>query len=87
MASYIRCPECGFCIGKYMEFIDEAKKAMTEEVVFDKNSTYADYDPEKIIFKPSVVPELGPIFDVLGIRNRCCRIRLTTKTDFDKRYK
>ena len=87
MASFIRCPECGFCIGMYIKFVDEAKAALYKEKVYNKDSEYAKYDPEKLYFKPNVMPTLGPVFDCLGINNRCCRMHILTKTEFDKMYK
>ena len=87
MAAYIRCPECAFCIGKYAEFVDKARQAIYNEAVFNKTSEYADYDPEKMVFNPSVTPSLEPLFEAIGIKNRCCRMHLIAKTEFDKIYK
>lgn len=89
MASYIRCPECGFCIGKYAEFIDKARQAINEETIFSSKSQYANYDPEKMIFNSAITPSLEVVFDSVGIniQNRCCRTHLTGNTPFDKAYK
>ena len=87
MASYIRCPECGFCIGKYTEFIDKAKQAIYDDVIFSKNSEFANYDPEKMMFNPSTAPSLEGLFEAVGIKNRCCRMHAISKTEFDKMYK
>lgn len=85
MAAYIRCPECAFCIGKYAKFFDKAKQALYKEHI--ENSSYKDYDPEKMVFNPEITPSLENLFDELGIKNRCCRMHLVTKTEFDKIYK
>ena len=87
MATFIRCPSCGFCFGPYMEFINLARQAQNQDKVFSANSEYKDYDPEKLSLNPGSVPPLEPIFDVLKISNRCCRMRILSRTDFDKLYK
>ena len=87
MAAFIRCPSCAFCIGKYSDFFDRARQALYQEKVFGKDSTVVNYDPEKLMLNPGTVPPLEPIFDALGIKNMCCRMRLTGKTDFDRTYK
>jgi len=83
---FILCPECGFCIGKYMQFIDAAKYAIYEEKVFT-NPEFKDYAPDKMAFAAGITPTLEPLFDALRIKNRCCRMHIMAKTDFDKRYK
>ncbi len=87
MAAYIRCPECSFCIGKYMLFVDMAKTAYYNDTLFKKDSEHANYDPDKVVFKPNITPSLEQIFNALGIVNRCCRMHLVSKTEFDKAYK
>lgn len=87
MTSFIRCPSCNFCIGKYTEFFDLAKQAMYYEALYSDQSAYKDFDPDKLSLIPNVAPPLEPIFDALDIKNRCCRMRLLGKTDFDKMYK
>jgi DNA-directed RNA polymerase subunit N (RpoN/RPB10) len=87
MASFIRCPSCGFTIGLYTKFFDQAKHSLFQKVLFSGNAEYSEYDPEKLALNPGSVPPLEEIFDALEIKNRCCRARLTTKTDFDNTYK
>lgn len=86
MTSFIRCPECGYCIGKYMEFIDAAKQAVYEKEVFSSDK-YSSYSPEKMVFDASVTPSLECLFDAVGIDNPCCRMHITSKTNFNKLYK
>lgn len=86
MSTYIRCPECSFCIGLYSEFVDNACRVMVKKHIYE-NKQYNDYDPEKIVFKPSITPNLEPLFNALEIKNRCCRMHLIAKTEFDKIYK
>lgn len=85
MAHYILCPECGFCVGKYYEFIDLAKHAQNLE--FKETSKFSDYKPDKIQFATDAVPTLEGIFDALDIEKRCCRMHIMGKTEFDKMYK
>jgi DNA-directed RNA polymerase subunit N (RpoN/RPB10) len=87
MAAFIQCPSCGFCIGKYTEFFDYAKQALYNDTVFAEGSKYRDFDPEKLAINPGPVPSSEHIFEALGIKNRCCRMRMTTKTEFDRQYK
>lgn len=87
MSSYIRCPECSRCIGKYANFIEKAKQAIYNEEVFGENKAYANYDPEKMCFSPNISPSLEHLFDAVGIINRCCRMHIVTKTHFDRMYK
>jgi hypothetical protein len=87
MATYIRCPECSFCIGKYADFVDRAKQAIYNDAIFRSNSKYAEYDPEKMVFNPQIVPSLEIVWNALNIKNRCCRQHLLSKTEFDKMYK
>lgn len=87
MASFNRCPECSFYIGMYTKFIDAARQSLYEDTIFAKSSEYAKYDPEKMTFNPNIAPPLEPIFDALKIKNRCCRMHLFARTEFDKMYK
>jgi len=68
-----------------MEFVDKAKDALFKEHIFN-NTSYAQYHPDKINFNANITPTLEPIFDALEIKNRCCRMHLMTKTDFDRIY-
>ncbi len=86
MAEYIRCPECAFTIGKYVNYIEVAREAMTKEHVFEKKE-YAGIDPDNLYFKNDAVPPLEPIFDALEIKNRCCRMHLLTRVSFQRIYK
>jgi DNA-directed RNA polymerase subunit N (RpoN/RPB10) len=85
MAAFIRCPSCGFCIGKYFEFFDHAKHAFITSSI--NESKHKDYDPEKLSFTPGAVPPLEPIFDAINIKNRCCRMRIMTRTNLESQYK
>lgn len=85
MAQFIRCPTCSFYIGAYMEFLDNARQAIYAKEL--KNSDYKDYDPGKLTLCPGSVPPLEPIFDALNIKNRCCRMRMTSAMPMDKLYK
>jgi DNA-directed RNA polymerase subunit N (RpoN/RPB10) len=87
MDELTRCPECAFCIGKYVKFIDSAREAIYNNVIFGDKSKYVDYDPEKMVFDPSITPSIEHVFDAIGIKNRCCRMHLVTKKAFDKIYK
>lgn len=87
MPTFIRCPECGFHIGAYQEFIDSARSSIYNEKVFNSNNKFAKYDPEKMVFNPSITPSLEPLFNAIGLKNRCCRMHTTTKVDFSKMYK
>lgn len=86
MAHYIRCPECAFCIGKYYEFIDLAKQAQNLDAAAQDNK-FTGCNPEKIQFATNAVPTLEGIFNALKIKNRCCRMHIMGKTEFDKMYK
>jgi len=86
MTTFIRCPECGFCIGKYIDFIDEAKQALYDEMIFN-NKKYKDYNVEKIAFANNITPSLEPLFDALDIHNRCCRMHIIAKTSFNSIYR
>jgi hypothetical protein len=87
MNQFIRCPSCKFCFGPYIEFFDKAKTSLYEDVVFGPKSEYKDYDPEKLTLNPGSVPSLEELFDALEIKNRCCRMRISNKMEFDKMYK
>lgn len=86
MSTFIRCPECGFCIGKYVDFIDKAKHAIYEEKVFNSKE-YKAFDPEKMVFNSNITPSLQGLFDAVGIDNRCCRMHIVSKTNFNKLYR
>jgi DNA-directed RNA polymerase subunit N (RpoN/RPB10) len=87
MPTFIRCPECGNNIGAYQQFIDAAKAAIYAEKVFNSKTNHSNYDPEKMIFDPSITPSLEPLFNAIGLKLRCCRMHSVTKVDFDKMYK
>ena len=87
MAYYIRCPECSFCIGHYVDFIEVARISMYSSIIYNKDSKYKDYHPEKIVFNPSITPELGPLLNSLNIKNICCRTHIISIVKFDKQYK
>ncbi len=84
---FIRCPSCGFCIASYVEFFEKAREAYYASIVYDSKSEIKDYDPEKLALNPGSTPPLEELLDALGIINRCCRMRLVSKMDFDKLYK
>lgn len=86
MSAFIRCPECGFCIGMFARFFQAAQKALINEKVFAKDAPYSDYDPDKMFFKPEIVPPMEPVFDALKIKNMCCRMHLLTNVQYDKQY-
>jgi DNA-directed RNA polymerase subunit N (RpoN/RPB10) len=87
MAQFIRCPSCSFCFAPYMEFFDKAKQAKYAEEVFGDKSDFKDYDPDKLALNPGSSAPLQEIFDALKITNRCCRMRMMSKMEFDKLYK
>ena len=87
MAQFITCPSCSFCFAPYMEFFDLARQSKYREEVFGKDSAIKDYDPEKLALNPGTTSALEPIFNVLKIQNRCCRMRMLTKMELDKLYK
>ena len=84
MSSFIRCPECGFCYAKYADFIDRARLVMFDKKIYGENSKYKDYDPEKLILCANITPSMKELFDALHIKNVCCRMHLTAKTNLDK---
>lgn len=86
--SYIRCPECGFYLGQYNEFFEEAKKALHQEYIFNNKSEFSDYDPKKIMFNPKIMPNLEIIFNALEIEIKkiCCRIRLISSIKPDMSF-
>ncbi len=85
MSTYIRCPECGNYIGRYLKFFDLAKEALYEEKIF-KNSRYANYKPEKMVFNSNITPSLEIIFNAIQTNNRCCRTHIFTRSDFDEKF-
>lgn len=88
MASFLRCPECGFTLMYYSDFIEQAKLAVYHDAIFSNKSKYSNYDPEKMCFNPNITPSLEKVFDVLPVFNRrCCRMRSVTKKHFDTMYK
>ncbi len=86
MTQFIRCPSCAFCIAPYVEFFDKAKEATYLENVFN-NAELKNHDPEKLALNPGTSADLKNIFDALDIKNRCCRMRILSKMEFDKLYK
>jgi len=83
MATYTRCPECGYTIGKYSEFVNNARASIYNTTVYSKNSSNNNIDPSKLFFNPNIVPSIEIIFNALEIKNRCCRMHLVNKTTFD----
>ncbi len=87
MTQFIRCPSCSFCLAPYIEFFDKAREAKYQEEVFGDQSALKDYDPEKLALNPGSSASLEDIFNALKIQNRCCRMRMLSKMEFDKLYK
>jgi hypothetical protein len=85
MSQFIRCPECSFCIGLYMNFIDKARQLLYIEAL--EKSEYKDYDPDKLTLCSGVVPPLEDIYNALSIKNRCCRTHILAALQLDKLYK
>lgn len=83
MSGFIRCPECQFCFGPYLQYIDLAKQAMFQEKAFSNKKI----DPEKLVFNTNLNITMENIFDTLEINKRCCRMHITAQTHFDKKYK
>ena len=80
MTHYIRCPECAFPIGAFQEFVDKVKLELNKKAIKEK---FEEYDPDKLILTDRIVPDLQNLFDTLNIKNRCCRMHLVAKTDFN----
>ncbi len=85
-SSFIRCPSCGFCLGPYYEFFEKARTAYYNSTVYSKDSALKDFDPEKITLHPGSTPDLEELFIAMNIKNRCCRMRILSKMDFDKLF-
>jgi len=81
--SFVRCPECGFCIGEYYEFIIEAQRQIYDKSIYNKNN---DISPEKIEFNQEIMPDIKVIFDTIGINNMCCRMHLIAYVDIYQRF-
>jgi DNA-directed RNA polymerase subunit N (RpoN/RPB10) len=64
-----------FAIGIYNEYFQVARNSYNKKFI---DAKYKDFDPEKIVFKPNIYPNLENIFNALGIKNRCCRMHLST---------
>lgn len=75
MVRFIRCPSCGFYFAPFIQFFEKAKEALYKKEVFD-NPELKDYDPRKLAFNPGTTPSLKKIFDALGIKLMCCRMRI-----------
>lgn len=83
MTQFIKCLECGNCIGKYIEFVEKAKISLYNDTIYSKDAKYSNYNPEKMIFDSVNVPSMEHIFEAIGINNRCCRMHLMTKKEFN----
>ena len=81
-----RCPECSFYMGKYVEFITEYKKALYRYELSEKGK-YKGYSPNKLVLKSDVSFNIEEVFDDLEIYNICCRMHLSSVTDFDRQFK
>jgi len=84
MAAFIRCPECGFCIGKYAVFVEKAREALSLSIFSDP--AYSKHDPDTLAFSKDITPRLDTLFAALEINNRCCRTHLSTNVQHDKQY-
>lgn len=82
MAAFVRCPSCGFCIGRYEEFYTLAKEVLLKDSIHMSHK-----DPEKLMLNPGGIPTMEIIFDALNIKNRCCRMRLFTINNYDELVK
>lgn len=87
MAKFIICPESAFPIGMFSKYIEIASQIIYDQKIYGVGSQYADYDASKIVFNPTIAPNLEDLFDALGITNRCCRMHLISNAPFDKAYK
>ncbi len=83
MPVFIICPECRNLIGHYYEFVNQAIIAQNKHKLHNKNSSYDEFDPKKILLNGSILDPTENIFNALNIKNRCCRIRLLTYNDID----
>ena len=81
---FVRCPECGFVIGYFYDVINEIKQKIFEKEIFD-NPKYKNYSYDKIQLT-AITPNLQEVFDLLNIKNRCCRMHLISYVDYSKRY-
>jgi len=87
MASYIRCPECGNTIGKYLEFLDKAKASLYDDKVFNSKNKLSQYDPEKLFFNPTDMPSLEQIFNAINMKKECCRMHSNNRVNFETLHK
>jgi len=67
-----------------MDFFDKAKTSIIDN---HRKKEKNIFEPEKIMLKPNIVPTMENLFDSLNIKNRCCRMHMLCKAEFDKKYK
>lgn len=87
MSVPLRCYECGRFLGPYTQFIDKARTALVRKQVYANETKTSDYVPSKVAFDSTITPEMGSVYNLLGINNICCRTHLTSRTDLDRLYK
>lgn len=93
MAHFIRCPSCGCLLGAYSDFVEWARNAQNEEILFQKSQSKKPEEtsenppgtqPEKMSINGRDVPSIGHILDAAGINNMCCRMRVMSCMGSDR---
>lgn len=78
MPCYIKCPTCNTSLSDVVEYYKLVIEEIREK---SKNLNVSTVD-----LTPDSLEPIGDILDALGIRNECCRIRMTGLTQFEKLY-
>jgi DNA-directed RNA polymerase subunit N (RpoN/RPB10) len=86
MSRFNVCPSCGNCIGKYYAFYLKAKEALIKEALESKAES-KEYAAHKVDISDAELPAMETIFDAIGIKLRCCRMRIFGLNQMDKSFK
>lgn len=80
MSGYILCTECRGYLGKYNDFIIAYEMNMKRL----NSDLYNKVEPSKLETITNTKNYLEELFDILEIKNMCCRVHITTYDDFHK---
>lgn len=81
MYPIIRCCTCNFSLGEYVDLYELLKNHVYELEL--KKIYKEDYNPSQIEIDSLVNIQLQDIFELLNIKNYCCRRILITNVNYD----
>jgi DNA-directed RNA polymerase subunit N (RpoN/RPB10) len=81
--TFILCPECRNCLGDVYTFYTITRKAIINQYIKNEEK-YSKYSAEQLDISVNA-PPMNLLLDMCGLKLSCCRQRVMSYEDIDKR--